>query len=143
MRLVDANLLIYARVSSFPQHESAHTWLDEKLNGPEPLGISWPSLLAFVRLITNPRIFERPDAVGEAWEQALTWMAASPAWIPKPTDRHVEILSNLLTVDGLRSNHIPDAHLSALAIEHGLILCSADTDFARFPGLNWENPLRS
>ena len=142
MRLVDANLLVYARVSSFPQHQAARSWLDGMLNGVDPLGLPWPSLLAFVRLVSNPRVFERPESISDAWQQVVIWLSASPVWIPRATDRHLEILSGLLDIGGLRSNHVPDAHVSALAIEHGLLLCSTDDDFARIPGLNWENPLQ-
>jgi len=141
VRLVDANLLVYAHVESFPQHASARAWMDGRLNGPEPLGLPWPSLVAFVRLVTNPRIFERPEPLDAAWRQVESWLEAPTCWIPSPTERHRAILARLLAARGLRSNHVPDAHLAALAIEHGLILCSTDGDFARFAELRWENPL--
>lgn len=143
MILVDANLLIYANVSTFPQHARARDWLDSRLNGVAPVGLPWPSLLAFLRLTTNPRIFERPASMHDAWQQARTWMEADRAWIPQPTERHGEILSDLLVAPGVQANLVQDAHLAALAIEHGLILCSTDGDFARFPGLRWENPLHT
>ena len=143
MILVDANLLIYAHVSTFSQHEVARAWLDERLNGVAPVGLPWPSLLAFLRLTTNPRVFERPESMPDAWRQALAWLAAERAWIPQPTERHREILGELLAAPGVHANLVQDAHLAALAIEHGLILCSTDGDFARFPGLRWENPLHS
>ena len=90
---------------------------------------------------TNPRIFERPKSVATAWKQVEDWLDCPPVWIPQPTERHREILGSLLKTQGGRSNLVPDAHLAALAIEHGLILCSTDGDFARFPNLRWENPL--
>jgi len=139
--LVDANLLVYAHVTEFPQHDKARTWLDQCLNGPAPVGIPWPSILAFVRLVTNPRIFQRPEPMEDAWAQIEEWLDCPSAWVPLPTDRHREILGPLLINQGVRSNLVPDAHLAALAIEHGLILCSTDGDFARFPDLRWENPL--
>lgn len=141
MRLVDANLLVYAHVADFDQHRVARAWLDDALNGPAPLGLPWPSLLAFVRLVGNPRVFEHPEPITKAWEQVESWLDAPASWIPAATDRHREVLTPLLKVQGLRANHVPDAHLAALAIEHGLILCTTDADFARFPGLRWENPL--
>lgn len=141
MRLVDANLLIYAHVADFAQHEAAKTWLDDHLNGITPLGLPWPSLLAFVRLVCNPRVFERPEPLMDAWKQVESWLDCSASWVPLATDRHQEVLAPLLGTQGLRANHVPDAHLAALAIEHGLILCSTDGDFARFSGLRWENPL--
>jgi uncharacterized protein len=82
MILVDANLLVYAYVSSLTQHGSARAWLDERLNDTAPLGLPWPSLLAFVRLISNPRIFERPVAIADAWQQVEDWLDCSPVWIP-------------------------------------------------------------
>jgi len=139
--LVDANLLVYAHVTEFPQHDKARTWLDQCCNGPAPVGIPWPSILAFVRLVTNPRIFQRPEPMEDAWAQIEEWLDCPSAWVPLPTDRHREILGPLLINRGVRSNLVPDAHLAALAIEHGLILCSTDGDFARFPDLRWENPL--
>jgi len=140
MILVDANLLVYAQSRSFPQHEPARAWLDGRLNGPAPIGLPWPSLLAFVRIISNPRVVDRPRSLPEAWGQVEAWLDCSPAWIPLPTEHHRETLGELLRVVP-RGNLVPDAHLAALAVEHGLTLCSTDGDFARFPGLRWENPL--
>lgn len=142
MILVDANLLLYARVDTFPQHEAARLWLDEWLNGSAPVGLPWSTLLAFVRLVSNPRIFERPEAVSSAWQQVEAWLDRPPVWTPPPTERHRAILGSLLTGVPGGANLVPDAHLAALALEHGLILCSTDGDFARFPNLRWENPLR-
>ena len=141
MILVDANLLIYAHVNTFAQHERARVWLDARLNGVAPVGLPWASILAFLRLTTNPRVFERPESMADAWQQAVSWLEAGRVWMPQPGERHQEILGNLLAVPGIHANLVPDAHLAALAIEHGLILCSADGDFARFAGLRWENPL--
>jgi toxin-antitoxin system PIN domain toxin len=139
--LVDANLLIYARVSSMPQHQAARAWLESVLNGPSPVGLPWPSLLAFVRLVTNRRIFERPESIGDAWAQAQEWLACERAWVPAPTELHAEVLGELMPEITGRPELVPDAHLAALAIEHGLILCSADGDFARFSRVRWQNPL--
>jgi toxin-antitoxin system PIN domain toxin len=139
--LVDANVLVYAATSSLAQHARARTWLDDRLNGPAPVGLPWPSLLAFVRLVSNPRVFERPRPLGDAWGQVEAWLACAPAWVPQATDRHREVLGHLLRSAVSRSDLVADAHLAALALEHGLVLCSTDGDFARFPGLRWENPL--
>jgi uncharacterized protein len=140
--LVDANLLVYARVTDFPQHEAARSWLDGRLNGVTGVGLPWPSLLAFVRLVSNPRIFRAPLTVTDAWRQVEEWLGCGPAWIPEPTPRHREILAPLLSQAGGRANLVPDVHLAALAMEYGLVLCSTDGDFARFQGLRWENPLK-
>ncbi len=142
MILVDANLLVYAYVESFPQHTTSREWLDGQINSPAPIGLAWPSLLAFVRLVSNPRIFDRPAPVSAAWRQAESWLAEESVWIPLPTERHQEILAPLVASAEGRANLVPDAHLAALAIEHGLVLCSADGDFARFDGLEWRNPLK-
>jgi toxin-antitoxin system PIN domain toxin len=141
MRIVDTNLLVYAHVATFEQHPRARSWLDEKLQGFEPLGLPWPSLLGFLRLVTNPRIFERPEPLRKAWQQVQEWLDGRTVWIPQPTERHREVLDSLLGHQDLRANLVPDAHLAALAIEHGLTLCSTDGDFSRFSELRWENPL--
>ncbi len=141
MTLVDANLLVYAQVSSVPEHERAREWLDQQLNGIAPVALPWPSLLAFLRLVTNPRVFERPEPMGRAWEQVQAWLGCEPAWVPRPGDRHAEILGSLLVLPGVQANLVPDAHLAALTMEHGLTLYSTDGDFARFAGLRWVNPL--
>lgn len=141
MILVDANLLVYAHVDSFPQHAGAREWLDAQLNGTTPVGIPWPSVLAFLRLVTNPRVFENPEPMADAWRQAQAWLGCETVWIPQPGARHAELLAALLTAPGVHGNLVPDSHLAALAMEHGLTLCSSDGDFARFPGLRWANPL--
>ena len=142
MILVDANLLVYAHVTSFPQHERARTWLDKRINAAAPVGLPWPSLLAFVRIVSNPRIFDRPARVTGAWRQVESWLAIQSVWVPLPTERHHEVLAPLMANAEGRANLVPDAHLAALAIEHGLVLCSTDGDFARFDGLEWQDPLR-
>jgi hypothetical protein len=139
--LVDANVLVYAHVADFAQHEAAREWLDGRLNGSARVGLPWPSLLAFVRLVTNPRVFERPAALAGAWQQVEEWLDCEATWIPAPTERHREVLGRLLTQGTVRANLVPDAHLAALAIEHGLVLFSTDGDFARFAELRFENPL--
>ena len=79
--LVDANLLVYAHVGSFPQHGTAQQWLDDRISGRAPVGLPWPSLLAFVRFVSNPRIFDRPASVLAAWQQVESWLAAESTWI--------------------------------------------------------------
>jgi hypothetical protein len=138
--LVDANLLVYSSIADFPQHGRSREWLADRLAGTARVGLAWPTLLAYLRLVTDPRIFGRPAGVQAAWQQVREWVALPAVWVPGPTERHVDTLERLLaTVTAGRL--VPDAHLAALAIEHGLTLCSADGDFARFAGLRWENPL--
>jgi len=143
MMVVDANILVYAHVRSFSQHQLARAWLDRQLNATFPVGLPWVSLVAFLRLVTNPRVFEYPEPVGEAWQQIHDWLAGDMVWIPNPTERHSEIFGELVKLPGVRGNLVPDAHLAALALEHGLTLYSTDGDFARFEDLHWVNPLRS
>jgi toxin-antitoxin system PIN domain toxin len=141
MILVDANLLIYAHINSFPHHTAAYDWLDRQLNGSASVGLPWASLLAFLRIVTNPRVFARPEPLADAWRQVQEWLACETTWVPETTERHRELLARYCALPGLHGNLVPDAHLAALAVEHGLTLCSTDGDFARFPGLNWLNPL--
>lgn len=141
MTLVDANILIYAHVRSLAQHDRARDWLDQQLNGTALVGLPWPTLLAFLRLVTNPRVFEHAELIADAWRQVRAWLDCEMAWIPQPGERHAELLARYLDLPGVHANLVPDAHLAALAMEHGLILCSTDGDFARFPGLRWLNPL--
>ena len=143
MILLDANILIYSHVASFSQHNDAHKWLGLQLNGSTRVGLPWGSLLAFLRLVTNRRVFERPEPMADAWHQVRAWLACETAWIPQSTQRHADILNELLALPGVHANLVPDAHLAALALEHGLTLCSTDGDFARFPTLRWSNPLIS
>jgi uncharacterized protein len=139
--LLDANLLIYAFDSVSPHNPTARSWLDEQLSGSLAVGIPWESCAAFLRIVTNPRIYSGVISLAVAWEQVRVWLRSEAAWVPVPTERHATLLDEMLRVPGLRANDIPDAHLAALAISHGLILCSADAGFARFPGLRWLNPL--
>lgn len=141
MILVDANLLICAAAPASPQYKRARDWLDDQLNGTAPVGLPWHSLLAFLRVVTNPRMTSRSISMETGFQQVGAWIDNEPVWIPGPTERHREVLGTLLAVPGVRGNLVPDVHLAALAIEHGLTLCSADGNFARFPALRWVNPL--
>ena len=142
MILVDANLLVYAVHRQFDVHERARTWLDGRLNGVEQVGLPWAALLAFVRLSSNPRVMTRPIALRDAVAVVRSWLALPVTWTPQPTERHTATLAALLEPE-TKADLVPDAHLAALAIEHGLTLCSTDRDFARFVGLRWVDPLRS
>ena len=142
MILVDANLLLYASLAELPQHERAREWLDGELNGTALVGLPWMSLTAFLRISTNPRLFTKPLAPAEAWRQVVSWLKLPSVWTPQPGSRHAEILGHLIEVAAVKGDLISDAHLAAIAMEHGLTLYSTDSDFARFPALNWRNPLR-
>jgi uncharacterized protein len=134
------NLLVYAHVASFEQHVPASAWLDEQFNGSTAEGLPWPSLLAFLRIVSNARVFEHPEPTARAWAQVKAWLGCETAWIPQPGERHANLLGEVLPIPGIHANLIPDAHLAALALEHGLTICSTDTDFARFPNVRWTNP---
>jgi hypothetical protein len=139
--LLDATLLLYAVNSRATQHEPASRWLTEQLNGPRRVGLPWQSLGAFLRIATHPRAFARPLSPSSAWDIVAAWRAAPATWIPAPGPSHSEILGDLIVRYELRGNLVPDAQIAALALEHGLSVCSADTDFARFAEVRWENPL--
>lgn len=141
MTLCDVNLLIYAYDESSPHHARAKEWLEERLSGVETFGLAWVVLLAFVRLVTSPRLFELPYEPGEALDLVDAWLAQPCATVLHPGSRHAELLRELLTPLGTAGNLTTDAHLAALALEHRAELCSADADFSRFPGLRWSNPL--
>lgn len=138
--LLDANILVYAHAPESPHHEAARDWLESVLRGPARVGFPWPTLLAFVRLLGNPQVVRRPVSLGEAWSRVQGWLLLPQAWIPLPGERHLEIFTGLIAGES-RGSLAHDAHLAALAIEHGLTICSADGDFARFRGLRWQNPL--
>lgn len=140
MILVDVNLLLYATMDSHPRHERARGWLEEKLNGVTGVGLPWSSLLGFVRIASNSRVFRRPMSVETAWGYVEEWLALPPVFVPEPAERHAEILRKLLPEAG-RAELVPDARLAALAIEYGLTLQTTDRDFSRFTGLKWEDPL--
>jgi len=103
-------------------------------------GLPWPSLLAFQRIATHPRVSAQPLSVGAAWQIVMGWLACPAAWVPAPGPRHDEILGRLLLDADARGNLVTDAHLAALAVEHGVGLCSFNSDFARFPGARWFQP---
>ena len=139
--LLDANVLLFAVDADSRFHARAAAWLDDRLNGNRRVGFPWPTLLAFIRLSTHPRAASNPLGPSEAWRYVEDWLASDVAWIPLPTERHGDILGGLIATHEVRGNLITDAHLAAIAIEHGLKVCSADTDFARFTEIGWENPL--
>jgi len=105
------------------------------------VGLPWSSLLAFLRVVTNPRVFARPESIASAWQQVEEWLDCESVWIPEPSERYREILGDLIAQVSPTGNLIPDTQLAALAIDHGCGVASTDGDFGRFPGLRWENPI--
>ena len=139
--LLDANLLLYAVHKRADRHDQAVAWMTEKLNGGIRVGFPWQSIIAFLRISTHPRAFQRPLDSSSAWERVTDWLSAPVSWVPEPGPEYPRILGELIQSYGLGGNMVPDAALAALAIEHGVTLMSTDTDFARFRELRWENPL--
>jgi toxin-antitoxin system PIN domain toxin len=141
MILVDANLLLYAEDSHAAWHAAARDWSDEQLSGDDPVCLCWTVLTAFVRIGTNPRVYQRPLSIDEAVDRIRSWLEQPCIRIVHATGRHLEVFGRLLSTGQASGNLAPAAHLAALAIEHGCVLCSTDGDFARFSGLAWRNPL--
>jgi toxin-antitoxin system PIN domain toxin len=139
--LVDANLLLFAVDAGSPWHRRAADWLTAQLNGDQRVGIPWESFGAFVRIATHPRASDRPLQPDEAWTFVEEWLAVPTVWVPQPTEAHADVLGSLVRRYHLTGNLVPDAHLAAIAIEHGLEVCSADSDFARFAEIRWRNPV--
>lgn len=141
MRLVDLNLLLYAVNEDAPLHVEARRWWEQRLSGDEQVGLSWSVILGFLRLTTRPVILPVPLTVGQAQALVDEWLEQPPCLIVQAGDRHWAILKDLLTDAGTAGSLVTDAHLAALAIEHGATLCSTDNDFKRFAKLRHENPL--
>jgi hypothetical protein len=141
VNLVDANLLLYAYHMRAPEHARSRAWLEAALSGPERVGFAWLTLWAFLRIATNPRIFDRPLSVSEAEAAVSSWLAQPAAAIIEPGERHWEILRGLMREGQAAGPLVMDAVVASIAIEHGATLCTTDRDFSRFPKLKWINPL--
>lgn len=142
MRLPDVNLLLYAADENSARHEAARTWLEDTLSGTETVAFAWLTLIGFVRICTNPRVTSAPWRIEEALDAVDGWLAQPAVTVIDPTHRHTAVLRDLLAPIGAAGGNLTaDAHLAALAIEHGATLYSSDNDFARFPGLRWSDPL--
>lgn len=138
MRIPDINVLVYAGDSSSSHHPPARAWIDGALSGAETIGFAIVALLGFVRIATNPRVFREPLVPSEAFDQVEEWLAQPPGTIVHPGTRHLGIWRELLEASGTAGNLTTDAHLAALAIEHGATLASFDGDLHRFAGLKLE-----
>ena len=141
MILVDANILLYAEDRSCPRHDAARQWWDSQLSGADPVALCWTVILAFVRIATNARVFERPLLLEEAAPRVESWLDQPCSRIIRPTRGHWQVLQGMLHDAQAVAALVTDAHLAALAVEHGCTLCTTDADFARFPRLKWRNPL--
>jgi uncharacterized protein len=139
--LLDANILLYAVDRQAPQHAQARSWLESQLTAERRVGIPWPSLTAFIRISTHPRATPRPLSAAVAWAIVESWLDVPLVWVPGPTENHPAVFGALMEKYRPTGHLVPDAHLAAIAIEHGAELISVDTDFARFTELRWRNPL--
>ncbi len=141
MIAIDANILLYASDTESTHHQAARRWLENTLSGDEAVGIAWASVLAFLRVGTNPRIRRNAFSLEEAVDIASGWFERPTVTLLNPGERHWEILREMMTKGQARGPLVTDAHLAALAIEHGAALATTDRDFAHFPGLKFFNPL--
>ncbi len=141
MKIVDLNILLYAVNPDAPHHERIIGWWEEALNGDETIGLAWAVAVGFLRVSTNPRAFPEPLAPEGAIEHIDAWLALDVVSLVTENRDHWRTVRGLLTEAGVAGNLASDAHLAALALTHGATLVSCDGDFARFPGLRWENPL--
>src|SRR5262249_31721141 len=141
MIVVDVNLLIYAVNQDSSLHRKAKAWIEGAVSGTETVGFSWIVILAFLRLTTRPGLFRNPLDIQTAFDIVDDWLAQPNAIVIEPTATHFRTLRDLVMPLGTGGNIASDAHLAAIAIEHGAELCSLDSDFARFPRLRWRNPL--
>jgi hypothetical protein len=141
VRLLDASTLLHAYDPDFRDHERSRSWLERAFSESGRIGLAWIALLAFLRIGTNPRAFRRPFSIAEASDIVSEWLDRTNTTVLEPGERHWAILSGLLAAAQARADLVTDAHIAALALEHGAVLCTDDRDFARFPGLRLENPL--
>jgi uncharacterized protein len=141
MILVDANLLLYAENKADPNHARARDWWQEQLSGAELVCLAWVVVSAFIRIGTSHRAFPRPLSLAQATGRVQEWLDRPNVRVINPTRDHWQTFRSLLEDGQAAANLVTDAHLAALAVEHGCELCSADADFARFPRLKWRNPL--
>ena len=141
MVLPDINILVYAHQEEIPDHPRYRAWLQGVLNGMENFGIADIVLSGFLRIVTNPRIFDPPASLGTALAFAERIRNAPNCVVVTPGPRHWEIFTRLCREAGARGNLVPDAYLAALAVESGSEWITTDRDFSRFPGLRWRHPL--
>lgn len=140
MKLVDANVLLYAVNEDAEHHEAARRWLDDALSGGDTVAFAWVALLAFIRLATKEGLFPRPLTADDAMDRVEAWLGTPPAVVVDATVDHPRIIRDLLAEVGVGGNLVNDAHLAALAIEHHCDIVSFDNDFSRFRGVSWAPP---
>ena len=127
--------------SEADRHDAARIWFEDQMNSGAQVGLPWFTLVSFLRLATQPGVRKTPMPMTDALEWVNEWIEWESVWIPEPTPGHAAVLGELLRAVP-RTRMVSDAHLAAIAIEHGLTLCSADVGFKVFPGLKFHNPLQ-
>jgi uncharacterized protein len=142
VKIVDANVLLYAVNSDAMHHERSQSWLDGALSGGDTVGFAWIALLAFIRLSTKVGLFPSPLSLDEAMNRVDAWLGAAPAVLLEPAKDHARVMRRLLHPLGTGANLVNDAHLAALAIEHDAGIVSFDNNFSRFAGVPWQEPPR-
>jgi len=138
--LVDANVLLYAYHPRAEVHAKCRRWIEGAFSGDEPVAVAWVTLLAFVRISTNPRVFEQPLLASEAVAIVSSWLARPAVSVLDAGEACWEIFRELLVTAQVTGPLVMDAFLAALALENGATLATTDRDFARFPKLKLVNP---
>lgn len=141
MIVVDVNLLLYAVISGFPLHEAARSWWEQAVGGAAEVGLAGPVIFGFLRIVTNPRILVSPLSAESAAGYVTDWLDQPNVSFLLPGPRHLDIAFDLLRGIGTAGNLTTDIQLAALALENNAVMHSNDSDFGRFPGLRWVNPL--
>jgi toxin-antitoxin system PIN domain toxin len=139
--LPDVNLLVYAHDRAAPLHQPARAWWENLMNSDRGVVLPWAVVFGFIRLVTHPAVLVEPLPPEAALRRVNDWLKHRDVEILEPGPRHLTIAARLFAATGVAGNLTTDTHLAALAIEHGCELHSNDTDFGRFPGLRWFNPL--
>ncbi len=138
----DANIILYAYNEDAPKHAQAKEWLEEQLSSPVSFGLSWQVITAFLRISTNPRAFPQPFNLQEAIEIVDEWLEHPSIFILTQTENHWTIFQNLIIEGQTKAALMMNAHLAALAIEHGATLATTDSGFSKFSRLNTINSLK-
>jgi toxin-antitoxin system PIN domain toxin len=141
MIVPDANLLLYAYNASAPEHDRVRTWWEDALSAEETVGLCWQTLTGFARICTSPRAFPHPLTIEETASIVTSWLEQPNAQVIMPSARHWNLFGRLLVESQVTGPLVMDAHLAALAMEHGATLCTHDADFTRFKRLRWHDPL--
>lgn len=142
MILTDVNILVYAHREDLPQHSKIKSWLEENIMESNLFGLSDLVSSGFIRIVTNPKVFKKPTPIQKAFQFIQTLKNLDHCLMIEPGKKHWEIFSKLCQETKAKGNLITDAYFAALAIESNCDWISTDTDYQKFKGLKWINPLR-